>query len=82
MPSVSPVEFVVRGDYIQLDQLLKAASLVSSGGEAHAAVENGRVTVDGQIETRKRAKLRPGQVLCFSGQTIALTRAEGNDAQP
>ena len=73
MPSVAPVEFTVRGDYIQLDQLLKAMSLVSSGGEAHAAVKSGLVQVDGSVETRKRAKLRPGQILTFAGQNILLT---------
>ena len=35
------IEFVIRGDYIQLDQLLKATGLVPSGGEAHAATTAG-----------------------------------------
>lgn len=69
-------EFPVRGEYIQLDQLLKAASLVSSGGEAHAAVEAGLVQVDGQPESRKRAKLRPGQRVDFSGETLVLVAGE------
>ncbi|WP_303785624.1 RNA-binding S4 domain-containing protein [Azovibrio restrictus] len=69
-------EFAVRGEYIQLDQLLKAAALVGSGGEAHAAVQAGRVTVDGQVESRKRAKLRPGQRVEFHGETLVLV-AEG-----
>lgn len=69
--------FAVRGQYIQLDQLLKAANLVSSGGEAHLAVEAGAVQVDGQVETRKRAKLRPGQRVLFDGQEIVLLAAEG-----
>lgn len=67
------MEFEVRGEFIQLDQLLKAAGLVASGGAAHAAVEAGHVTVDGQPETRKRAKLRPGQQVRFAGHEIALT---------
>lgn len=66
------VTFPVRGEYIQLDQLLKAASLVSSGGEAHAAVENGQVRVDGRVESRKRAKLRPGQQVQFAGEVVEL----------
>lgn len=64
--------FVVRGDHIQLDQLLKAAGLVGSGGEAHAAVEAGRVRVDGKVETRKRAKLRVGQKVALGGETLDL----------
>jgi ribosome-associated protein len=66
------ITFPVRGDYIQLDQLLKAASLVDSGGGAHAAVEEGLVTVDGQVESRKRAKLRPGQRVRFGREEILL----------
>ncbi|QEL65242.1 ribosome-associated protein [Oryzomicrobium terrae] len=66
------ITFPVRGDYIQLDQLLKAASLVESGGEAHSAVEEGLVKVDGQVESRKRAKLRPGQRVRFGAEEILL----------
>ena len=67
------IVFAVRGEHIQLDQLLKAANLVTSGGEAHAHVEAGEVRVDGQVETRKRAKLRPGQRVEFGGEVIELT---------
>ena len=64
--------FAVRGDHIRLDQLLKAAGLVGSGGEAHAAVEAGRVRVNGAIETRKRAKLRAGQKVSLGGESVEL----------
>ncbi|MDX5364533.1 MAG: RNA-binding S4 domain-containing protein [Pseudazoarcus pumilus] len=66
------VTFAVRGEHIQLDQLLKAAGLVGSGGEAHAAVEAGQVCVDGKVESRKRAKLRVGQKVSLSGETVEL----------
>ncbi len=66
------VSFAVRGDHIQLDQLLKAVGLVGSGGAAHAMVEAGEVQVDGKIETRKRAKLRPGQRVRFGSEEIVL----------
>lgn len=69
--------FALRGDSIQLDQLLKAAGLVGSGGEAHRAVAEGRVWVDGCLETRKRAKLRAGQNVRLDQQAIALVRADG-----
>lgn len=65
--------FAIRGDYIQLDQLLKATGLVGTGGEAHAAVEAGLVRVDGRVESRKRAKLRPGQRVTLRGETVELT---------
>ncbi|MBD5800857.1 ribosome-associated protein [Azoarcus sp. Aa7] len=70
------VSFALRGEYIQLDQLLKATGLTGTGGEAHAAVEAGRVTVDGKVESRKRAKLRPGATVCLGGETVVLVASE------
>lgn len=64
--------FAVRGEYIQLDQLLKATGLCESGGAAHAAIAEGRVKVDGAVDTRKRAKMRPGQVVTIGGEEVVL----------
>ena len=66
------ITFAVRGEYIQLDQLLKATGLCSSGGEAHAAIAGGQVSVDSLVETRKRAKLRVGQQVGFGNETVVL----------
>lgn len=74
------ISFPVRGDHIQLDQLLKALGLVGSGGAAHAMVEAGEVQVDGKVESRKRAKLRPGQRVRFAGEQIVLVAAEASNA--
>ena len=57
---------------IQIDQLLKAAGLCGSGGEAKQRVADGVVFVDGAVETRKRAKLRPGQHVTYGGETVEL----------
>ena len=62
----------VRGDHIQLDQLLKTTGLCHSGGFAHAEIEAGKVTVDGVVETRRRAKLRPGQQVGYGGELVDL----------
>lgn len=64
--------FAVRGDFIQLDQLLKALAWVGSGGEAHVRIAQGEVRVNGQPETRKRAKLHPGDEVRFAGQRVVL----------
>jgi ribosome-associated protein len=66
------ISFAVRGEYIQLDQLLKATGLCESGGAAHAAIAEGRVRVDAAVDTRKRAKIRPGQVVSFGGEKVVL----------
>jgi len=64
--------FAVRGEYIQLDQLLKATGLCESGGAAHAAIAEGRVKVDGAVDTRKRAKMRPGQIVTIGDEEVVL----------
>ncbi|MCA3028353.1 MAG: RNA-binding S4 domain-containing protein [Rhodocyclaceae bacterium] len=50
-------------DYIELNHLLKVVGFADSGGAGGALVTTGVVKVDGQIELRKRNKIRPGQVV-------------------
>ena len=71
--------FAVRGEYIQLDQLLKATGLCESGGAAHAAIAEGRVRVDAAVDTRKRAKLRPGQRVTIGGEVVELVADSGTE---
>ena len=66
---------VSAGSFNTLVTAVKAAGLVDSGGAAHAAVEQGQVRVDGAVEGRKRAKLRPGQRVRFAGEEIELIAA-------
>ncbi len=68
--------FTIQGEYIQLDQLLKTTGLCHSGGRAHAEIDAGKVQVDGRVETRKRAKLRPGQRVVYADETVLLLSAE------
>jgi ribosome-associated protein len=64
------IEFKVTGDYIPMIQLLKAAGLVPTGGEAQIVVEQGEVTYNGQVDYRKRLKVKPGDVVEFRGKQI------------
>ena len=59
-------------DYIELNNLLKVTGLCESGGQAKQLISEGRVLVDGAIETRKRCKIRSGQSVKFAGQTIEV----------
>jgi ribosome-associated protein len=54
-------EFVLSGEYIELNNLLKLTGVCDSGGAGKALVASGAVTVDGQVETRKTCKIRAGQ---------------------
>jgi ribosome-associated protein len=69
------VDFEIRGEHITLDALLKATGLAPSGGGAKAMVTAGKVQVDGQMETRRGCKLRPGQVVAVAGTRVRLSAA-------
>ncbi len=60
-------------DHIPLNNLLKVLNLVESGGEANIRISEGELIVNGQIETQKRKKLRPGDVVEFQKQQIVIT---------
>ena len=71
------IEFQLHTEYIYLLQLLKATSIVMSGGEAKMLVDDGYVTVNGEIEHRRRRKLRVGDVVIFDEQIqISLIKSE------
>ena len=72
MTRPAPTDFVLRGDHIALDALLKATGLAASGGAAKALVGEGRVRVDGQPESRKTCKIRAGQVVSVDGSAAAI----------
>jgi len=57
------LEFQLRGEFIELCNLLKLAGVADSGGAGKALVAEGVVSVDGQIELRKTAKIRAGQLV-------------------
>jgi ribosome-associated protein len=71
----TPIEFVLRGEHITLDALLKATGLAESGGRAKALVAAGLVLVDGQQELRKTCKLRAGQVVALEGARVHIHAA-------
>lgn len=52
--------FTIKGEYIELIQLLKVLGIAETGGQAKGIVEEGHVKLNGLPEDRKRAKLRPG----------------------
>jgi len=58
-------DFILKTEYIDLSQLLKATGLAMSGGEAKMLVTEGLVFVNNEIELRKRRKLRDGDIVVF-----------------
>ena len=63
-------------DYVELCDLLKLTGLCGSGGIAKLEIAAGRARVDGEIELRKRAKLRAGQMVEYGGEQIRVDRGD------
>ena len=62
----------IQREPIDLYKLLKFEGLVSSGGEGKAVIDQGLVTVNGDIETRKRRKINSGDVVEFAGEQFRI----------
>ena len=69
-------EIKIHTEFIKLQDLLKFANLVSSGGEAKERVQAGEVTVNGEVCTMRGKKIRPGDVVAFSGQELTVAYAD------
>lgn len=59
-------EVKIKNPIIHLDQLLKWANIVASGGEAKQLIQGGQVKVNGEVETRRSVKVGPGDIISLS----------------
>jgi len=59
-------------EFIELNNLLKVTGLCESGGLAKKLIADGLVTVDGEVELRKRCKIRAGQQVAFGEDQITV----------
>lgn len=66
-------EFKLSSEYIELVKLLKLLRIAETGGHAKIIVEDGEVTLNGNQEFRKRAKLRYGDKIEVFGEKINIT---------
>lgn len=66
----------IRHSPVELYKILKMENLVASGGEAKFVIADGLVTVNGEIETRKRKKIFPGDVVAFAGNRLQVILSE------
>jgi ribosome-associated protein len=72
IPVTQLTDFELQGEFIPLDALLKTTGLASSGGAAKTIITTGQVQVDGQLELRKRCKIRAGQLVSSGGKSIRV----------
>ena len=66
----------ITTEFIKLQDLLKFADLVSTGGEAKIVVQEGEVKVDGEVCTMRGKKIRPGNVVEFGGEQLTVAYAD------
>ena len=64
----------LRDEYIKLGQALKAAGYVESGVEAKDVIQDGLVTVNGEVDTRRGRKLYDGDIVNFDGDEIKIEK--------
>ena len=72
MRAMQTIDFELDRDFVELNQLLKLAGLCDSGGAGKQLVASGAVRVDGEVELRKTAKLRAGQVVTLDDVAIRI----------
>ena len=68
----------LESEFVELYKILKFEGLTESGGMAKQLIAEGQVSVNGQIETRKRKKIYAGDKIEFSGQSIAVESKTDN----
>ncbi|UXP31155.1 RNA-binding S4 domain-containing protein [Reichenbachiella agarivorans] len=61
-------------EYIELNNLIKALGWVITGGEAKIRIDEGEVSVNGEVETRRRKKVRAGETVAY-GEDMAVVEA-------
>ena len=73
------IEFQLNSEYVELNQLLKMVGLCDSGGAGKVMVAEGVVSVDGQQELRKTAKIRAGAVVTLGDVQISVLASAYGD---
>ena len=57
---------------VELYKILKFEGMTTSGGEAKSVIADGRVIVNGKVETRKRRKIVSGDIIEFAEEKILI----------
>ena len=64
------MQYQLKDEYIELYKLIKVLDLVDSGAQAKLIIAEGHVMRNGEIELRKRAKIREGEQITIADVTI------------
>ncbi len=77
MTDTSKIISELESEFVELYKILKFEGIADSGGAAKQAIAAGLVSVNGEVETRKRKKISPGDQIMVSGQTIDVVEKNG-----
>jgi len=72
-------EVHIRDEFIKLGQAMKLAAMVDSGVEAKEVIQNGEVSVNGEIDTRRGRKLYNGDTFSYNGDDAIVVSPFKND---
>ncbi len=78
----APLDVPIRDASIRLGQFLKLANLVESGADAKPAVQQGLVSVNGEVELRRGRQLVLGDVVELGGQAARVSDESVPDNLP
>lgn len=67
------MNITIRDEYIKLGQALKLAGAAESGADAKRMIEEGLVTVNGEVDLRRGRKVRPGDVVNADGEEFTVS---------
>ncbi len=69
------IEIAITTEFIKLDQFLKFAGCVYTGGDAKGFIQDGYVKVNGEVCTMRGKKLVPGDTVNFNEEDFIVVRA-------
>ena len=69
-------EITITTEFIKLQDLLKFASLVGTGGEAKVLIQEGTVSVNGEVCTQRGKKIRPGDEVQIADIMLTVQYAD------
>ena len=74
--SDAPIEIPIHTEFIKLQDFLKFANAIESGGMAKTFIQEGEVLVNGEVCTMRGKKIRPGDKVAFDGKELTVSYAD------
>ena len=66
----------IRDEFIKLGQAMKLAGMVDAGVEAKFIIQDGEVSVNGEVCTQRGKKLYDGDTFAYQGQSVTVKASE------